>query len=367
MPRCTPNWEHLARGTDAEVRTCSKHLSDKLLNKLKADGHQQVVDRFVKARKENARLNRSSSGAETIARVQKEFAHAKRDVYKALAGTCTEFSSVAGDLHQAQFDLLMAEPTIEGTGKRLRDHSMSYKSVAAVPEPWKQKILHKRARRKPLTERLSYLRKQLVKKPDHAVFKAELQTKQEAQRALDQQIARLFEEAAARLDIQADCVGAAPDKALEDVVSPLPRQAKHRRNCLLAAPVESEQPLVTGANENQQSALYAMKVDWATWLGSDLTHDGSDTDLDFTDIEEEEDSSDMSDNELCDLDFDQAQILGELFAELSQAQVAVACHVLERKRFQDKIGQLEQQLERRRERRLQSRLRRMIQRMLQRG
>ena len=33
------------------------------------------------------------------------------------------------------------------------------------------------------------------------------------------------------------------------------------------------------------------------------------------------------------------------FAELSQAQVAVACHVLERKRFQDKIGELEQQIE----------------------
>ena len=80
-------------------------------------------------------------------------------------------------------------------------------------------------------------------------------------------------------------------------------------------------------------------------MGSDLTHDASDNDLDFTDIEEAEDLSDTSDNELCDLDFDQAQILGELFAELSQAQVAVACHVLERKRFQEKIGELEQQIE----------------------
>ena len=88
-----------------------------------------------------------------------------------------------------------------------------------------------------------------------------------------------------------------------------------------------------------------MKVDWVTWLGSDLTHDGSDTDLDFNDIEEEEELDDMSDNELCDLDLDQVQILCELYSELSQAQVAAACHVRERKRLQDKIGELEQQFE----------------------
>ena len=88
-----------------------------------------------------------------------------------------------------------------------------------------------------------------------------------------------------------------------------------------------------------------MKVDWVTWLGSDLTHDGSDKDSDFIDTEEDEESDDFSDNDLCDLDFDHVQILCELFSELSQAQVAVACHVLERKRFQDKIGELEQQLE----------------------
>ena len=85
MPRDAPNWGDLACGTDEEVRTCSKHLPDKLFNKLKADGHEQVVDRFVKARKENARLNPSRSGAETVARVRKEFADAKRDAYKALA------------------------------------------------------------------------------------------------------------------------------------------------------------------------------------------------------------------------------------------------------------------------------------------
>ena len=88
-----------------------------------------------------------------------------------------------------------------------------------------------------------------------------------------------------------------------------------------------------------------MKVDWATWLGSDLTHDGSDNDLDFNDIEEDEESDDFSDNDLCDLDFDHVKILCELFAEASQAQVVVACQVQERKRLQRQIGNLEQQID----------------------
>ena len=88
-----------------------------------------------------------------------------------------------------------------------------------------------------------------------------------------------------------------------------------------------------------------MKVDWVSWLGSDLTQDGSDTESDFNDVEEDEESDDFSDNDLCDLDFDHVQILCELFAEASQAQVGVACQVQERKRLQDKIGDLEQQTE----------------------
>ena len=121
MPSAAPNWGELACGTDEEVRTCSKHLTDKLLNKLKADGHDQVVDRFVQARKENGRLNPSRSGAETVARVRKEFAEAKRDVYKALAGTLIERSSVSGDRQQADFDRTMAERANQGTGRLLRD------------------------------------------------------------------------------------------------------------------------------------------------------------------------------------------------------------------------------------------------------
>ena len=107
---------------------------------------------------------------------------------------------------------------------------MSYKSVVAVPEPRKQQILHKRADRKPLTERLSYLRKKLETRPDHAAFKVELQTKQEAQQALDQQIARLFQEAAGSLALQVKCVGAAPDKALKDSGALRRRQTKRHRN-----------------------------------------------------------------------------------------------------------------------------------------
>ena len=107
---------------------------------------------------------------------------------------------------------------------------MSYKSVVAVPEPWRQQILHKRADRKPLTERLSYLRKQLETQPDHAAYKVELQTKQEAQQALDQQIARLFQEAAGSLALQVKCLGAAPDKALKDSGALRRRQTKRHRN-----------------------------------------------------------------------------------------------------------------------------------------
>ncbi len=87
MPKATPTWQELANGTDEEVRTCSKNLPDKLLNKLKADGHERVVDRFVAAKKENAKLNPSRAKPEKVARVQKEFADAKRDVFKTLAGT----------------------------------------------------------------------------------------------------------------------------------------------------------------------------------------------------------------------------------------------------------------------------------------
>ena len=67
-------------------------------------------------------------------------------------------------------------------------------------------------------------------------------------------------------------------------------------NCPHAAPLASQKSLATTAFENSP-APHAMKVDWVTWLGSDLTQDGSDTDLDFNDVEEEQELDDMSDNE----------------------------------------------------------------------
>ena len=115
MPTPPPNWGDLACGTDEEVRTCSKHLPDKLLNKLTADGYEQVVNRFVAARKENTQLNPGRAKPETVARVRKEFADAKRDAYKALAG------QLSPTLQKADSDLQQAEQANENTGKHLRD------------------------------------------------------------------------------------------------------------------------------------------------------------------------------------------------------------------------------------------------------
>ena len=79
-------------------------------------------------------------------------------------------------------------------------------------------------------------------------------------------------------------------------------------NCPNAAPLASEKSLVTTAREKAHPAPHAMKVDWVSWLGSDLTQDGSDTESDFNDVEEEQVLDDMSDNELYDLELDQVQI-----------------------------------------------------------
>ena len=87
------------------------------------------------------------------------------------------------------------------------------------------------------------------------------------------------------------------------------------------------------------------KVDWSTWLVSDLQNAGSDNDLDYEDTEEEEEAEELSDNDLSDLELDHVETVYELCAEVSQAQVFVAYQEQERKMLKDKIGSLEQQLE----------------------
>ena len=87
------------------------------------------------------------------------------------------------------------------------------------------------------------------------------------------------------------------------------------------------------------------KVDWSTWLVSDLQNAGSDNDLDYEDTEEEEEAEELSDNDLSDVELDHVETVYELCVEVSQAQVFVAYQEQERKMLKDKIGSLEQQLE----------------------
>ena len=87
------------------------------------------------------------------------------------------------------------------------------------------------------------------------------------------------------------------------------------------------------------------KVDWSTWLVSDLQNAGSDNDLDYEDTEEEEEAEELSDNDLSDLELDHVETVYELCVEVSQALGLLAYQEQERKMLEDKIGSLEQQLE----------------------
>ena len=66
----------------------------------------------------------------------------------------------------------------------------------------------------------------------------------------------------------------------------------------------------------------ALRVDWATWLVSDMQDEGSDNDVDSKDIEEEEEEE-MSDDDLCGVEVDHAQTVFELCADVLRAQVFV--------------------------------------------
>ena len=99
------------------------------------------------------------------------------------------------------------------------------------------------------------------------------------------------------------------------------------------------------AFKNTSPAPNVNKMDWATWLVSDIQDAGSDNDLDYEDTEEEEEAEELSDNDLSDLELDHVETVYELCVEVSQAQVFFAYQEQEREMLQDKIGSLEQQLE----------------------
>ena len=80
----------------------------------------------------------------------------------------------------------------------------------------------------------------------------------------------------------------------------------------------------------------ALRVDWATWLVSDMQDEGSDNDVDSKDIEEEEEEE-MSDDDLCGVKVDHAQTVFELCADVLRAQVFVVHQEQEGKMLKDKI------------------------------
>ena len=80
----------------------------------------------------------------------------------------------------------------------------------------------------------------------------------------------------------------------------------------------------------------ALRVDWATWLVSDMQDEGSDNDVDYKDIEEEEEEE-MSDDDLCGVEVDHAQTVFELCADVLRAQVFVVHQEQEGKMLKDKI------------------------------
>ena len=87
------------------------------------------------------------------------------------------------------------------------------------------------------------------------------------------------------------------------------------------------------------------KVDWSTWLVSDLQNAGSDNDLDYEDTEEEEEAEELSDTDLSDVELDHVDTVYELCVEVSQALGLLAYQEQEREMQEDKNGSLEQQLE----------------------
>ena len=124
-----------------------------------------------------------------------------------------------------------------------------------------------------------------------------------------------------------------------------PQVAGQDRRCPEEAVAEPKKQIRTRAFKHTRTAPNVNKVDWATWLVSDIQDAGSDNDLDYKDIEEEEEADALSDNDLSDVELDHVETVCELCAKVSQAQVFVALQEQERKMLKDKIGILEQQLE----------------------
>ncbi len=85
------------------------------------------------------------------------------------------------------------------------------------------------------------------------------------------------------------------------------------------------------AFKNTSPAPNVNKMDWATWLVSDIQDAGSDNDRDYEDIEEKEVADTLSDNDLSEVELDGVKTMCELCEE--------------QKMQKDKIGILEQQLD----------------------
>ena len=80
----------------------------------------------------------------------------------------------------------------------------------------------------------------------------------------------------------------------------------------------------------------ALRVDWATWLVSDMQDEGSDNDVDSKVIEEEAEEE-MSDDDLCVAEVDHAHTVFELCADVLRAQVSVVHQEQAGKMLKDKI------------------------------
>ena len=89
------------------------------------------------------------------------------------------------------------------------------------------------------------------------------------------------------------------DQAFKDLFRP--QVAGQDGRCPEEAVAEPKKQLRTRAFKNTSPAPNVNKVDWATWLVSDIQDASSDNDLDYKDIEEEEEAEELSDNDLSDL------------------------------------------------------------------
>ena len=114
-----------------------------------------------------------------------------------------------------------------------------------------------------------------------------------------------------------------------------PQVAGQDRRCPEEAVAEPKKQIRTRAFKHTRTAPNVNKVDWATWLVSDIQDAGSDDNLDYEGTEEEDEAEELSDNELSDVELDHVETVYELCVEVSQALGLLAYQEQEREMLED--------------------------------